>query len=680
VKKIVIFVLYLSIVSSIPVLAFRWRLEADNRYVEMACDYSQLSQLSRQWKYELEQFLCELKEAGIDSIAIEEETLEKLSQEGKLILVQGEELEKFHNIVPVQPIFLKNLMMKDLHKYAFVITDDLLILDKIEKILAEKLGGKRVMELGKASYGKNKAVLGLYGMGETDISQVGIGFSKEKIEAIANCGLKSILLLANGPLINESSLKTLLSSVEDWGNVSGVIFSGDTVPGYPDFLDSLRRELETREIKLGIVEFLNQDGLAKVTENISERIVRVHSISAEDIVSLDPGDGLKVSRLISRFSRATRERNVRLLHIFLPFISGNSENPQVQSNIEYIRKIRASISGNNFMIGLSKPFQTFPPSLYLFTFPIFLLFLMAPLWLLSFYRSFSSGFYYSYLFSSLVLIILFSEKQLFVQIVALIAALSFPILALALGLLLYRSPIAKAKSQENPCLVIWSFLKVTGVTIVGGLLIASLLSRLEFMLGIYQFRGVKVSLILPLIMGLFFVAGWSERFRKKSDLSNFYMTKISEFLKRKVEFRHLLTFLTLVLAVTILVLRSGNYPGPFLWDMENRARELLEKLVIVRPRIKEFLLGHPLMIVGIYLYLKNRSEIGEKPSSGKESWQLFIILGMIGQVSVINSFCHAHSPLVISVLRTVNGIWLGMATGTLLLIALRLWKKTYRDL
>jgi len=91
-------------------------------------------------------------------------------------------------------------------------------------------------------------------------------------------------------------------------------------------------------------------------------------------------------------------------------------------------------------------------------------------------------------------------------------------------------------------------------------------------------------------------------------------------------------------------------------------------------------LGHPLMIVGIYLYLKNRSEIGEKPSSGKESWQLFIILGMIGQVSVINSFCHAHSPLVISVLRTVNGIWLGMATGTLLLIALRLWKKTYRDL
>jgi len=44
-KKILIVLLCLSIVSSILVSIIRWRVEADNRWVEMACDYSELSRL-----------------------------------------------------------------------------------------------------------------------------------------------------------------------------------------------------------------------------------------------------------------------------------------------------------------------------------------------------------------------------------------------------------------------------------------------------------------------------------------------------------------------------------------------------------------------------------------------------------------------------------------------------------
>ncbi|MFB0527855.1 MAG: DUF5693 family protein, partial [bacterium] len=122
-----------------------------------------------------------------------------------------------------------------------------------------------------------------------------------------------------------------------------------------------------------------------------------------------------------------------------------------------------------------------------------------------------------------------------------------------------------------------------------------------------------------------------------------------------------------------------NYPGPFLWEIENRAREILEKLLIVRPRIKEFLIGHPLMILGIYLYLKGGSRNLKVAQFAKEenlrlrakSWQLFVILGIIGQVSIINSFCHAHTPLVISLARTINGIWLGIIIGVLLVNIVR---------
>jgi hypothetical protein len=678
-KKILIVVLCLSIVSSIWVSIIRWRVEHDNRRVEMTCDYTELSQLSLRWGYDIDAFSRELKEAGISSITIEEETLETLSSEGRLTLITGEEIKRFQYLAPVQSIFLKDFSKQDIEKYSFVVTSDFALGEKIERILVEKLGEKKVNRMKSNHSGKPLLVLSVYGMEEGEICQLGIGFSNEKIERIANHGLKAILLLTNSPFISERSIKTLFSTVGDWGNISTVVFSGDSILGNPHFLDSVRKQLDMEGVKLGIVEFLNQDGLDEVTKNMYQKIVRVHSISTEEFVAINQGGGLNISTLIARFHRAVKERNVRLLYIRLPFLSGNSENLQVQSNLDYIRAVKAAMTGSNFEIGFSEPFKPLPASLNLLRLPIFLVILMLPLWLISMRSSVSLSFYYFYLFASLALILFFWQETLFVQIVALIAALSFPLLALIFGLLLPESSMFKTYKKGNILPAIWLFLKVTITTVFGGLVIACLVTRLDFMLKVHQFRGVKVSFILPLIMGLFLLSGWGEQSLKEKGLIRFYVGKVAEFLSRKVEFKHLLIISILVFGGIVLLLRSGNYRGPFLWEIENRVREILEKLLIVRPRIKEFFIGHPLMILGIFLYLKGGSrnlqvaQFEKKENLGlkSRSWQSFIILGLIGQVSVINSFCHAHTPLVISLTRTMNGIWLGIIIGVLLVSIVR---------
>lgn len=678
-EKILIVVLCLSIVSSIWVSIARWRVEHDNRRVEMACDYSELSQLSLRWKYDIDAFLRELKEAGISSIAIEEETLETLSSEGRLTLITGEEIKRFQYLAPLQSIFLKDFSEQDIEKYSFVVTSDFALGGKIERILVEKLGEKKVNRMKSNPSGKPLLVLSVYGMEEGEICQLGIGFLNDKIERIANHGLKAVLLLTNSPFISEPSIQTLFSTIGDWGNISTVVFSGDSILGNPHFLDSVRKQLDTEKVKLGIVEFLNQDGLDEVTKNMYQKIVRVHSISREEFVAINQGAGLNISRLIARLHRAVKERNVRLLHIRLPFLSGNSENLQVQSNLDYIRGIKVAMRGSNFEIGFSKPFKPLPASLNLLRLPIFLVVLILPLWLISMRSSVSLSFYYFYLFASLALILFFWQETLFVQIVALIGALSFPLLALIFGLLLPHSSIFKTYKKENILPAIWLFLKVTIITVFGGLVIACLVTRLDFMLKVHQFRGVKVSFILPLIMGLFLLSGWGQQSLKEKGLIRFYAGKVSEFLSRKVEFKHLLIISILVFGGIVLLLRSGNYRGPFLWETENRVREILEKLLIVRPRIKEFFIGHPLMILGIYLYLKGGSrnlevaQFEKKENLGLKtrSWQALVILGLIGQVSVINSFCHAHTPLVISLTRTINGIWLGIIIGVLLVSIVR---------
>jgi len=679
-KKVISVIFCLSIVSCIVASMIRWRVEARNRTVELACDYGELSRLCLQWGYDFDTFLRELKKIGINSIAIEEDTLEGLSSEGRLTFMTGEELNRFRYLAPVQSVFLRDLVPRNIERYSFVITSDFNLGEKIERALVEKLGKNKVKTTEGNWHERALTVLSLHGTDESEISRLGLGFSKEKIERIANYGLKSILILTNGAFINEASIQTLFSTVSDWRNISGVMFFGDSVLGYPDYLDSVRGQLERKRVKLGIVEFLNQDGLGELTENLYQRIVRVHSTSPEEFAPIKKLEVQEVSRLIARFRRAVRERNVRVLHIHLPFASGSDENLQIQSNLDYIRRIRMSLSGSNYRIGFSEPFNSLPAFLNLFRFPIFLIVLILPLWLISLYRPFSLSLFYLCLFGSMALILFFWQEAIFVQVVGLIGALSFPLLALSLGLSFSQSSKIRTGRRGDLAPAVWLFLKVTVITILSGLLIASLFSRLDFMLKVHQFRGVKVSFILPLVMGLLLVSGWSEQSLERGGPNRFYLSKIREFLSRKVELSDLLIFSILAVAGIVLLLRSGNYSGPFLWEIEHRLREVLEKILIVRPRIKEFLIGHPLMILGTYLYLRSKFRKGEELRLKTENWRLFITLGLIGQVSIINSFCHAHTPLVISLARTVNGIWLGIIIGVLLVsIVRRSTRERFRD-
>ena len=48
-----------------------------------------------------------------------------------------------------------------------------------------------------------------------------------------------------------------------------------------------------------------------------------------------------------------------------------------------------------------------------------------------------------------------------------------------------------------------------------------------------------------------------------------------------------------------------------------------------------------------------------------------LFLGIIGQISVVNTYAHLHTPLGISFLRTVHGLWLGILLGLLLLLVVK---------
>lgn len=191
------------------------------------------------------------------------------------------------------------------------------------------------------------------------------------------------------------------------------------------------------------------------------------------------------------------------------------------------------------------------------------------------------------------------------------------------------------------------FLLIAAISVLSGTTIAGLLATKDFMLGIDLFRGVKIVSLVPILILIYLL----------------YKESLTNFLKKPLLYGEAIFIGFLLFAVGFYILRTGNYGSTTL--LEDNFRLFLEKLFFVRPRFKEFLIGHPFMIMAIYLKYKENNFL----------WKPFFIVGILGQISIINTFCHIHTPFFVSLLRSFNGIFVGLILGIILIYFYNLLKK-----
>lgn len=65
--------------------------------------------------------------------------------------------------------------------------------------------------------------------------------------------------------------------------------------------------------------------------------------------------------------------------------------------------------------------------------------------------------------------------------------------------------------------------------------------------------------------------------------------------------------------------------------------------------------------------------------ASKRNW-ILTIPAVIGQVSLVNTYAHIHTALLMSLQRSFNGLVLGIVLGVLLLLAVQLLLKIYHRL
>jgi hypothetical protein len=133
--------------------------------------------------------------------------------------------------------------------------------------------------------------------------------------------------------------------------------------------------------------------------------------------------------------------------------------------------------------------------------------------------------------------------------------------------------------------------------------------------------------------------------------------RLADLLRTPVYFWHLVVLALLGGAGAYYIIRTGNTAVTATSDFELAVRSFLDKIMIVRPRFKEFLLAYPALMLATGLLKRNYD---------KGVWLLLIATG-IGQADIIDTLAHVHTPLLTSLLRILLGLVLGWISGSLLL-------------
>jgi len=464
------------------------------------------------------------------------------------------------------------------------------------------------------------------------LTQLGLGLDPVQVAQVRAGGKPIVARLINPQGITPLALRGSLLFAWEQG-ASLLIFAGDQVLGYRPGLQATAHNIQANAMRFGAIEFAKQAGAGNLTQAIPQHTVRVHSIGLAESLLLSPRE------IVERLARAAQERNIRVLYLR----AGGADTATLREILQQLEQ-RLHRAGYAIRESGARPFGALQPPLWQFVLVGLGVGVLAG-WLLTLFRR--EG-YWAFAPPAVgVVCALLCLHPLGRKAVALAAALLFPTVGMLAMAWLARGSAPSLWQGARLLLVPFAW------SLMGALHIVGLLAETPFLVKADQFAGVKVAHALPLLLVLAFYTAYTVGRR------DFWR----EWLTRPIVWGQALLALVILGAVGLMLIRTGNEAPGAVPDWELRLRALLESVMQVRPRTKEFLIGHPALVVGVAMLLTGRTRF----------LPLMMFLATIGQVSIVNTFCHLHSPLLVSLQRTGWGILLGVGLGLLVLRLLKRW-------
>ena len=628
----------IGLLGAIWIAVERVMVEQTNRTVGMAVDWGEVEKMAAMAGVAPRDVLVALQSGGATHLAVAEQSMADLINRGEIKLFsRGAEVD----IMAGDPGALQQL--------------------------ARGLGARFPGSYQRSDVADGEYWLTAPGYAVTMLT-AGAGYPRRAVEAAEQVGLTIVARPIGDGVRTPLAVQQVLQPAADTG-ARIIVFSGENIVGFPGLVEETAAAMQSSELTFGMIELAPQNGEAELATRLDHRLVRVHSITEQEMNLATASDAAE------RFVRAARERGVRLLYLrMLPA----PDSGLLDGNARYLDMVRSRLRAATLQTGTPQPavqFETAPWKLAIVKLAV----CGALLWVIQALFALEPRHFWS--LAGVVLIggalVMLAAPGPARLLAALMAAALFPTMAVG-----WTARSLTVGVPGNPTLwrgfgrLLATFLAVSIVTILGGILIVGLLGDSAFLVKVAQFRGVKFATVLPIVaVALIWLGRSTEAYRAHvasaaPDLVDYRSGEtiaewpalwagLKEAARQVIVYWHVAAAVVALAVLAMMVLRTGNEASGAVLPMEMELRSALDRLLVVRPRTKEVFVGHPILLLAILLAMRR-----VRPGI----WIAFAI-GTIGQVSLLNSFCHVHKPLPLTLLRVFNGLWIG-AIGGIILCAL----------
>lgn len=591
-------------------------LISSNDRVGLALDWQEIQGVAQAAGVSAEQLAETLQPEGAKYLVVREDTLGRLKQTGRIQVLNGWELYQLNQMMSSelgqQTLADPDFRFQDTH----ILVGSRELFQRLNQRLAMRFPDKvRVL----ATQGDNTYGLAIQ-VPWDQLTSVGIGVSLQEIDAVRALGYEPVLEWLD-------SLKTKEEMALDQNDLVQVR-PAVLMPGPVPFSNSERvgTVLAQLGILQGVPEFELPTGAAQVAAASGYKTVRVYE--------------RPVHTIYQEYLLAARDRNVRLVILHLLWqVPAGQEGVQslVNANRMHLSRTAAALEAAGMTLGAPMAFLPRETSRWLLAGLLGLL----PIAFLDLRRWPKTAQIILCLGLAMAAIVVSTEALTWLRKGAALAVAGLvPVKAI-------RTAV-KTRDQEHvlgPGLKqgLLALFQAGAVTLLGGVVVQGLLGDIVFLLKLDAFSGIKAAYMITFVLVLAH-AYWEQ-------WSGPYWWR-----QKQIAPIELMALFLLAVAVLVLFNRSGNTSVIPIPEWELAARNFLETVLFVRPRTKEFLVGHPaLMLVAA--------------GCGKDKFYrpYLLVLAAVGQASLMNTFVHLHTPFVISLARSLLGLAGGALVGAFLL-------------
>lgn len=679
-NPVLIAVIVLGLVCALWLNMTRHTIEQKNNTVEMALEYENVRRLAALEGLPEAEVLQKFKAAGVNTIMIFDTTLNRLAKHGVIDVATDESLRKdmaLGNKGGVfEPVIANGLVQinaaymaekEDKETFSDVLEDLRLRYGEARvKVVAEQ-PTRIAMVLGST------AIIPEYRYDEPfGLLQAPLGLPRADMRRVAAAGFNVAVRPQNYVGVSEKQIDAIFQRIADSGvKVHAYMPCGKEVVGYPDKIGYMGKKMREQNMNLVMLEhytqlrFANIDGMVELSEANNYNAARSYVIDELEQKKITVGTALH------RWAITDEERNIRLNYL-RPFFMPRDGKDLMTLNLEYVKNIRDSVKARGYEIDKAGVFADNKSAEYAPYFPnkiYFLPIVAAVLAGVTMYLSLVLGLskakelmLWAVLTAVGCGIMMVGRGLLLRQMLALAAAVVFPVLSMNVVFDIWD----KNKKNDTSLIMIivhglWQLALVITLSLVGAAFLSGILTDTRFLLEIDIYRGVKLTFMLPIILvGILYVQRYSilQQLTNKLDHPVAALNKLAN---TSLTFKHVAVLFVILIILLYFVGRSGHTGGVPVPAIELKMRAFLEQVMYARPREKEFMVGHPAFFLAVMAAYRMAPRL----------WQFALVCAaVIGQGSLVQTFCHMRTPVVMSFVRALDGYAVGVVFGIVGVVAL----------